>query len=114
MNILEKMQQLQAFAIEFVKRKSYRDNLLAFQIENQRKEVERLKAACDFAERNRYEATIKLDKYELDLVVLNKWLPEHQKEYESAEAANSKQVQKLAEKVQKQYDELGADQTLLQ
>lgn len=109
MNILEKMQALQSFAKDFVKRKVYLENLNSYMIDNQVKECDRLAKAVVFAQSNYDDAALKLTKYQKDRVFLETWVPEHTAEFEQAEAANSIKLQQLAAKVQNQFDELSKD-----
>ena len=109
MNILEKMQKLQSFAQDFLKRKAYLENLNSYMIANQVKECDRLQEAVVFAQKNLDDGLARLNKYQKDRVVLEQWIPEHEAEFEKAEAANSAKLQQLAAKVQGQLDELGKD-----
>lgn len=109
MNILEKMQALQGFAKEFLKRKCYLENLNTFLITNQVKECDRLQKSADFALSNLAEATAKLEKYQRDRLKLEEWVPANQAQYDVSEAANCAKVQKLAEKIQAQIDEAAQD-----
>ena len=109
MNILEKMQALQSFAKDFIKRKVYLENLNSYMIDNQVKECDRLAQAVLFAQNNYDDAARKLEKYQNDRAVLETWIPEHAAEYAASELANSDKLQKLASKVQSQLDELSKD-----
>lgn len=105
-NIFEKFKGIKEWVNIFRQKETYlyllkNTNL----IPEQRKKVETLRKNLELAKRELDDAEKKLNDQITVIPELEKWLEEHRTEYEVKEQLAAAEVQKLAEKVQKELDD---------